>query len=283
MQIMKIGISTNIFHNPSNIIDIINYVSNDFKIIEIEFEQKLRKLYDNDIASWNLIKQQIIKKKTDEKICFTVHAPYLGDLADISNLDDNVRKKAVNYLSKFIVESSDIGSKYITIHPGYLFEKSSEKKIEQLIEQLDKSLFSLSNIANEHKVQILLENTGSNRPKYIVLPSNYYKYFYERYNIGVTMDIVHYHTFHHNIKLNEYFDDLNDILPFIKNAHFNDLQDGKHIHLPLGMGNFNYKGFINYMIDNGYSKNFIMEETGMQYQPIDYINAAKKFISNEKI
>mgnify|MGYP000349662823 FL=1 len=272
----KIGISTNIFKNPANISHVVREISNNFSIIEIEIEKDFRKALDNDMDYWNKQIYELAEIKKQKNLYFSLHAPYLGEMTDISSLNNDIRKKAVNYMIFSIRHSVNLGYKNITIHPGYLYETGTTNKLEYLFDNLCRSLSDITKVTNDLGGNILLENTGNNRPRYIVLDNHHYDYLYNEYGIYVTMDIVHYHSFHHENR-EDYYHDLEDMIKYVKNAHFNDLRDGKHTHIPLGEGNFQYHQFIEHMTSKGYQGNFIVEETGVGYSAQNYIDASIKY------
>ncbi|MDO6709018.1 sugar phosphate isomerase/epimerase family protein [Photobacterium sp. 1_MG-2023] len=274
----KIGFSTNIYDNPADMVNLVDFITDDYKIVEIEFEKDFRVHLDENPSSWNEIKEKLKSIKSDKDISFSCHAPYLGVETDIANSDEITRLVAVDYLSKYIVMSSEVGAKYLTIHPGYV-EVNSSGVDGFSFEQLDKSIGSLSKIAKENDILLLLENTGNEREKYIVLSDEQHDSLCKYDNVFLTLDIVHYHSFYYECSPEEYYSKLKSLLPSIKNAHFNDVLNGKHIHLPLNKGNFNFNDVLSYMVEEGYKGNFIIEESGGGYEPVDFFESGKQYMN----
>ncbi|MCC8367267.1 sugar phosphate isomerase/epimerase [Xenorhabdus sp. PB61.4] len=273
----KIGFSTNIFENPADIDVLVKQLSKDFKRIEIEFEKELRDLIDYHSEKWNEKVAVLNKLKEDNDLYYSVHAPYIGIKTDIANSEELDRIIAVDYLESFIYEAKKIGAEYITIHPGYLeFDDNGISDFD--FQQLSKSIQKLSEVAKENGMTILLENTGSDREKYIVLSDEQHEILCHQYGVFLTLDIVHFESFMHKNSTREYKEGLKRILPYIRNAHFNDVLNGEHVHLPLDEGNFDYHKVLSYMVSEGYQGNFIIEESGGGFSPEEFIIAGKKYV-----
>ncbi|OTA16940.1 endonuclease 4 [Xenorhabdus vietnamensis] len=273
----KIGFSTNIFENPAEIEVLVDKLSKNFKNIEIEFEKELRDLIDYYPEKWNDKISVLNKLKKENNLYYSVHAPYIGIKTDIANSEELDRIIAVDYLSSFIYEAKKIGAEYITIHPGYL-EFDDNGIFDFDFKQLSKSIKKLSEIAKENGMTILLENTGSDREKYIVLSDEQHEILCNQYGVFLTLDIVHFESFMHKKSTREYNEALKRVIPYIKNAHFNDVLNGEHVHLPLGEGNFDYHRVLSFMASEGYQGNFIVEESGGGFSPEEFIASGKRYI-----
>ena len=277
----KIGFSTNIFDNPADISELVGILSKDFRIVEVEFEKDLRLLIDSDEGAWDVQREKLNVIRESTGVYYSAHAPYIGMSTDISNGDEVTRLSAVDYLSRYIIKASEIGAKIITIHPGYVeFDRCGMVSFD--FDQLAKSLDVLSVVAAGHGVDILLENTGPDREKYIVLSDEQHYALCRHLNVYLTLDLVHFHAFYHTLSDTEYFDKLKKILPLVKNAHFNDVYNGEHVHLPLGKGDFDYHRVIEFMGSEGYQGNFIVEESGGGYSPDDFVASSRSYVNTLK-
>ncbi|QUM88137.1 sugar phosphate isomerase/epimerase [Moritella sp. 36] len=275
----KIGFSTNIFDNPSNIAGLVEDLAANFKCIEIEFEKDLREMIDSDESSWHEQCDKLNRIRKATGVYYSAHAPYIGEQTDICSSDEVTRRCAVDYLSRYIVKSAEIGAEIYTIHPGYVeLDQSGITAFD--FNQLVKSLRSLLAVAEENNVEILLENTGPDRINYIVLSDEQHETLCQLGNISLTLDLVHFHGFYFKKDPYEYFEKLKSILPRVKNAHFNDVLNGEHVHLPLKKGNFDYHQVINFMKEEGYQGNFIVEESGGGYRPKDFVDSTREYISH---
>ncbi|QLL12573.1 sugar phosphate isomerase/epimerase family protein [Pseudomonas chlororaphis] len=276
-----IGFSTNIFDNPANIAQLVEYLSEHFPAIEIEFEKDLRLLIDSDEQQWRQQRDRLNAVREATGVHYSTHAPYIGIDTDISNGDEVTRLSAVDYLGKYIARAAEIGARFITIHPGYV-ELDQQGLSYFEFGQLAKSLDALSAVAARHHVDILLENTGPDREKYIVLLDEQHDQLCRHSNVFLTLDLVHFHAFYHHLSSADYLEKLKNILPDIRNAHFNDVVDGKHIHIPLGSGNFDFHQVLQFMHAQGYQGNFIIEESGGGYAPEDFVTAGREYIDRLK-
>jgi sugar phosphate isomerase/epimerase len=273
----QIGISTNIYDDPADMAALVRQLSTDFNIIEIEIERDVRRLIDDSPAQWAAQKRELIAMKKDRGLFYSMHGPYIGSEADISSSDEATRLIAVDYFSSIMDEASELHVPYITFHPG-LLEEGPDGVADFSFEQLRKSVATLSTRAKDCGMQLLLENTGPDRPSYVVLSDSQHEELSREFGIGVTLDIVHFHSFYAYTAAEEYWDKLARILPLVKNAHFNDLDGRVHQHLPLGKGNFQFGQFMKRMVEQGYSGNFIVEERGGGFEPPEYVEATRRYI-----
>lgn len=269
----QIGISTNIFSNPANVVDIIGLLALHFKKIEIEIDGDLKKRFfeSNDFLADDC--QTILNLAKQYNLDLSMHAPYIGYSTDIANKDDEIREKAVDLFIKVAEVANKLNIKKVTIHPGYIDNYISHP--ETLL-HLKKSLAKLNEVAKANDILFLLENTGDKRPKYILLSDEEHIGICQEYsNIFLTLDIVHLNSFATDADAKNR---LQKLLPYIKNAHFADMQNQDHRHLPLGQGNFDFESIIKFMTDNGHTENFIIEETGGRYKSYEYVDAAINYI-----
>ncbi|WP_248752172.1 sugar phosphate isomerase/epimerase family protein [Pseudomonas sp. MWU15-20650] len=277
-----IGFSTNIFDNPANIAELVEHLAERFPVVEIEFEKELRLLIDSDEQQWRQQRDRLIAIRSATGVQYSTHAPYIGIDTDIANGDEVTRLSAVDYLGHYIMRAAEIGAKFITLHPGYVeLDEHGLSSFE--FDQLSKSLESLSVIAARHRIDLLLENTGPDREKYIVLLDEQHDQLCRHGNIFLTLDLVHFHAFYHDLPPVDYWEKLKKILPDVRNAHFNDVMNGQHIHLPLGAGNFDFDQVLQFMYEQGYQGNFIIEESGGGYAPEDFVMAGTDYAKQLKV
>ena len=270
----KIGISTNVFKNPSNTADLIGHLAVNFDVIEIEIERSFKDALmnkDNVIQQVNQIND--IRDFIKPNLKFSVHAPYIDINTDIANDSEAIRKEALKNLAFSLYFASQIGADKVTIHPGYYNDHATIKK---KLPQLDKSLKELNLIASDLNVNLLLENTGDSRPAVLLLNDEMHIELCEKYKmIYLTVDLVHYNSFFRDTE--EFESGLLKLMPYIKNLHFADINGREHRHLPLGYGDLNFKQDLLFAVKNGYKENFIIEETVEDYFNYEYLNAGMKF------
>lgn len=277
----KIGISTNVFKNPANMSELVGMLAVNFDTVEIEIENQFREVFNTDKSALegHIAQINYIKDFVNPNLHLSLHAPYTGEICDIANESESIRKKALAYMVQSLEFASQISATKVTMHPGYIGDQNSIKK---KLPSLDKSLKVLNSIAQDLNIDILLENTGDDRPSYILLNDEMHMNFCEKYNkMFLTVDLVHYNTFH---RFSENFrEGLKKMMPYIKNAHFADILGKEHRHLPLGFGDLDYKSDLVFMVENGYMHNFIVEETVKDHFNYEYLKEALNFKQDLKL
>ncbi|MBA3771587.1 MAG: sugar phosphate isomerase/epimerase [Ramlibacter sp.] len=269
----RIGISTNILDDPGNLQESLLKLSEHFKTIEIEFDNEARRYLTMPEASLADECERLMQLKKDRGLNFSVHAPYIGRDTDISNLDDAKRERAVSLMLTSMEVTARLGAERFTCHPGYLTKDPSNN--DELYSQLKKSLIPMVKSARAMNIAICLENTGNDRPNYIVLSDKQHNELCGQFGIALTMDIIHFTSFR-GIDA-DYYKRLKPILTCVANVHVADMEVPKHVHLPLGIGTFQFDEAIHYMAEAGYSGNFIVEERGAHYTEQNYIDAAARY------
>src|SRR3990167_126727 len=91
----KIGISTNILHNPEHLLNTVSQLRRVSRTIEIEFDNAARKILDYDPKQLEKVISSLVQFKHDENLYFSVHAPYLGKSTDIASCNEDERLSAV--------------------------------------------------------------------------------------------------------------------------------------------------------------------------------------------
>lgn len=265
-----IGFSTNIFSNPEDICPFVEKIGAHFKVIEIEFENRLKNIFNYGTVQKMKLIDRLLSIKEKNALNFSVHGPYAGRSTDIASTNVDTRNHAVKVMKEALDITHALGATIFTCHPGYLDKEIEFEK--QMMNNLNFSLDELAPYADKLGITISLENTGRHRPKYIVLDYEKHQQLCETHGIGITLDLIHYTSF--NSMGHDYFDGLKTLIHCIKNIHFSDMKMPYHAHLPLGEGNFDYHNTLNFLYKNGYTGNAIIEETGMRYPKELYLTNA---------
>lgn len=271
--INRVGLSTNLFKNPFPLDSCLEKIAEDFSIIEIEFENEAIKYLDDSCSPERI--NALIKIKKNHDLNFSVHAPYIRQNTNIASDDAITRNNAVKLMLDTLRLSAQIGAKTFTFHPGF-WSMDKEQGLNRLKYNLSHSLDIISKEASRYDITICLENTGDNRPKNIFLSFEDQLAYCRNHNVKITLDLIHYTSFI-NPENENYYSNLLEILDCIGNVHFADMQMPKHVHLPLGKGDFPYMKVLSFLYANGYEGNSIIEERGGGYQVNDYLDAAKSF------
>ncbi|MFA5392854.1 MAG: sugar phosphate isomerase/epimerase family protein [Candidatus Ratteibacteria bacterium] len=86
----------------------------------------------------------------------TMHAPF-SETLDISSLNDNLRKKAINEIKAAVSVFSRLpGAETVIVHPGGILTRPEEEKMR--LAQSRKSLVELDRILSENKIRLAVEN-----------------------------------------------------------------------------------------------------------------------------
>ncbi|MGU7768612.1 sugar phosphate isomerase/epimerase family protein [Burkholderia sp. MR1-5-21] len=271
----RIGISTNILDDSENLFSSLDLLSERFKTIEIEFDNEARSYFAKTESEVDREFERILALKEARGLYFSVHAPYIGRDTDISSPEDDRREQAVDLMKRTMRLTAKLGASRFTCHPGYLAKDAGEQ--QQLFGQLKKSLTQLAEEASRFDIDICLENTGNERPNYIVLSDEEQEELCACYGVFITMDIIHFTSFRGMD--DTYYDRLSPMIKWIRNVHFADMRVPDHVHLPLGSGDFKYEEVIDRLNDAGYTGNFIVEERGGKFSESDYLDAAFRFRS----
>ena len=270
-----IGVSTNLFHNPKKIVETVSYCSKDFSVIELELEHSARTLLNADSCQIETTVLQLNKLQESKNLHLSVHAPYIGSDCNLAAEDEQVRRVSCELLRRVIQLSAQFGVKRITYHPGY----ASFIPILRLLDNLKHSLDVLVPEAAARGIELCLENTGAERPSYLLFSPQQYVELSQQTGTYLTLDLIHHASlFSKDGRLtSEFFETLLEMLPYVKNVHFADMEIPKHVHLPIGKGNMPVLELLDFLRDRNYQGNMIIEETGGSFSSNQFFAAACNF------
>ena len=272
---VSIGVSTNLFHNPRDIVETVSYLSQNFAVIEIELEHSARNLLSATADKIETTVKQLNYLRESRHLCLSVHAPYIGADCDLAAEDERVRQVSGDLLSQTIQISARLGVERITYHPGYIAAVSSDR----LIENLKRSLARLVPEAAAYGIKLCLENTGADRPSYLLFSPQQYIELSRQTGTFLTLDLIHHASlFSQQGQLTEeFFETLEEMLPYVENVHFADMAIPKHVHLPIGRGNLPVRELLDFLGARNYRGNAIIEETGGNFASSQFWTAACNF------
>lgn len=275
MDHTRIGVSTNLFHNPKNIVSTISRLSQKFSVIELELEHGARDLLSANPDEIETTIKQLNELRESRNIEISVHAPYIGGDCDLAAEDEQVRQISCDLLHQVIELSARFKAKRITYHPGYVCSLSTEHMIENLKRSLDR----LVSIATSLEIDLCLENTGAERPSYQLFSPDQYVKLSQQTGTFLTIDLIHHASLfsQHGKLTDEFFVTLEQMLPYVKNVHFADMEIPKHNHLPIGQGNLPVLQLLEFLNDCDYQGNAIIEETGGGFTIHEFWRAACSF------
>lgn len=275
MNHFHIGISTNLFHNPKDIVSTISPLSQKFPVIELELEHGARDLLNADHNETEITIKQLNKLRESRNIEISVHAPYIGGDCDLIAEDEQVRQISCNLLHQVIELSARFEAKCITYHPGYVCSLPTEYMIENLKRSLDQLIPKAASLG----IDLCLENTGAERPSYQLFSPHQYVTLSQQTGTFITLDLIHHASLfsQHGKLSDEFFVTLKQMLPYVKNVHFADMEIPKHNHLPIGQGNLPVLQLLEFLKDCNYQGNAIIEETGGGFTIDEFWSAACDF------
>ena len=173
-----------------------------------------------------------------------VHAPYIVNLANFNNFDFSV-----SFLTKEVERCSQLGVKYLVLHPGSAVNSSKEEAIKNIIKGLNLIL------DNDYNITILLETMagkGNEIGRTFEELKQIIKQVKFQDKIGVCIDTCHLNDAGYDISnfdnlLNE-FDKIigiNKIGCIHINDSKNDMNSHKDRHENFGFGTLGFDNLIN--------------------------------------
>ena len=173
-----------------------------------------------------------------------VHAPYIVNLANFNNFDFSV-----TFLTNEIERCSQLGIKYLVLHPGSAVNTSREEAIKNIAKGLNLIL------DNNYDVTILLETMagkGNEVGKTFEELSSIINQVKFQDKIGVCLDTCHLNDSGVDLtNFDEYLDEFNSKigLNYIKCIHINDSKNEKGAHKDrhenFGFGTIGFDTLIN--------------------------------------
>ena len=272
----KIGISTNLLNDPSDVFGAVASLSERFPVVEIELENGARDILAAGENHYQEVVGKLARLRLDREVEFSVHAPYLGPACDLSSGDETIRKASSDLLHRAIQFCVDIGGQRVTYHPGFVDKTTSTEK---LLENLRCSLDELVPIAVEKGIKLCLENTGADRPRYVKFSAEQYAGLAEQTGTCLTLDLIHHGSLHSDRGRigQEFYTLLEVMVPHVENVHLADANLPQHVHLPMGMGCFPAEELLDYFGDRSYRGNVIIEEMGGGYSSQQFLARSRKF------
>ncbi|WP_417530123.1 sugar phosphate isomerase/epimerase family protein [Marinobacter lipolyticus] len=269
----RIGISTNLFLEEENVEELVRYLATHFPVVEVEIEGTVRTLSDE---GRNLELARAFRKIAEETgSTINIHAPYirvdyiLGSEASRATARDTIIRSA-----EFAICA---GAQVMTFHPGFRFPKNSSPEARgealALIQELAYDLFHV----NKHKGADLtysLENSGNERP-FLTLTHEENDELFSTSPLSLTLDMAHAASYCSTVA--QAREEMKLFARYAANVHLADIKFPKHLHLPLGEGDFDFHNMILAIEETGYRGAYIVEEIGAGYKGEDYFNAAVRY------
>lgn len=268
---LNLGISTNIFRNPENISNTVEMLSAEFAIIEIELEGKAKSILHGDSYNYSETTDSLNSLKEQKTLTYNVHAPYRGKQYDLCSADPAVKETAINSIVSSIEFAHEVGAKKVTFHPGYI----TENQPDRILSNLKGSIETLLKKSLVFNIQLCLENTGNERPNYASLSTDEHIDLCQSTGVFLTMDIVHSLSHYHLSA--DFENELQKFIPYTKNMHLADMEEFKHMHLPIGSGALPVESILKKINDLGFQDSIIIEERGGGFSSEFFLEKASAF------
>jgi len=267
----RIGISTNLFLRDEDPIARVRALAEEFQYVEVEIEGTLRKLTE-DLTNFKPAEAlRAIAQETGATL--NIHAPYLN--VDYI-LGDN-KDASKQLLMRCVEFASIVGSKYMTFHPGFRFPHVTDDTLrKQALETVAALSYDFFHEVKhlDSQLEFCLENTGNERPFFVATEEETIELFATA-PLGLTLDITHAASFSKTQADARAY--ISRMAPYTRNVHLSDMKFPKHVHLPLGKGDFDIDGALQALEDGGYQGAYIVEEVGGGYRGDDYLQSAKEY------
>ncbi len=270
-----IGISTNLFNNPENLVGTVSLLAQYFPVIEVELEHGAKQILSAAASEYDRTLKKLNQLRTANRLDLSVHSPYIGAECNLAANDENTREVSCKLLRRTIEFCGDLEINYLTYHPGY----KSTDRLDLMIDNLKRSLEKLVPQAAALGVKLCLENTGAERSNFLVFSPAQYVEISRETDSYLTLDLIH-HASHFSTdgRLNhEFFETIEEMLPYIRNVHIADIIIPKHVHLPLGTGNLPIAELLDFLAIKQYHGNVIIEEIGGGYYSAQFFAAALEY------
>ena len=253
-SVMRIGASTAIYWNykEHDLLTAMKHMCDmGFSCVEILCEHPF---YTNWATEDAEKEKESIKELLDSyELDVSVHAPY-HDL-NIASLNPGIRSETVRQLREAIEVASDLNGEVLVVHPGFVASRKYPKGMAHGI--MVDTLIGLENIANKPKA-LAVHATELVRTVADVGSKN----------LRVTFDVAHANTI--GTTLIDFVDTLGKL---IKHVHVSD-NKGFDDHLPIGVGNIDYRVVISKLIENGY-KGLLIIEGWIPSDPDQFVKLSK--------
>ncbi|WP_437324485.1 sugar phosphate isomerase/epimerase family protein [Sorangium sp. So ce381] len=267
IQLLEIGLSTNVLDNPPDVVASVERLAQDFHAVELELgEAAERAVYDATEEAYAAIVEAIRRVCSERSIYLSVHAPYLDH--NLASEDADVRRKSQERLLRAVRIAADLGSDKVTCHPGYCGGRDVESTVKHLISSLERMMLA----ADALGVRLCLENMGADRLDYIVYSAEQQVRICRATGVGVALDIVHLASV--SPEPAAFTDELRRLIPWVRNVHAADMVVPKHVHIPIGEGNLSLTAILGELAAGGYSGPAIVEEFGGPYPTQRFIYSA---------
>ncbi|MEU2711041.1 sugar phosphate isomerase/epimerase family protein [Streptomyces sp. NPDC007205] len=268
----RIGFSTNIWDNPAEIVEHLEFLAGHFTDIEFEIAEEAQEvLFGADGPEYERIVDGMRHVIDKHGLDVSVHAAWYGPHTDLVSPDERERAESISYLRRAVHLAADLNVQRVTYHPGYM----SRRPNDVLLDVLRSSLDRVQPLLSRTGVQLCIENMGANRPRYVVFSPEEHVELCRSTGTWMTLDVPHLATVH--LPRGDYDEALAMVAPYVRTAHIADIKGADHTHIPIGEGDFDLWGSLETLGTYGFDGAAVVEEFAKGYQPEQYLEAALDF------
>ncbi|MFC1786480.1 sugar phosphate isomerase/epimerase family protein [Halobacteriota archaeon] len=269
---MQIGASVSVYWNYKNhnLPAAVEHMRDmEFSCVEVVCEPPF---YTNWGTEGAEKEKELIKESLDScDLSVSVHAPY-HDI-NISSFNSGIRSEAIRQLREAVDVASYLNAEVLVVHPGFVSSKKHPR--DKVYEILIRALIDISDYASGEDMVLGLENLSSN-PKALAVHSTELIKIIEDVgskNLRLSFDVAHANTT--GIPPIDFIDELG---PLIKHVHVSD-NKGSNDHLPIGVGNIDYRSVLSKLIENDY-KGFLIIEGWIPSDPDKFVKLSRDELKN---
>jgi sugar phosphate isomerase/epimerase len=269
LTLPDIGISTNIFNNPADVVGYVSMLGEHFHTVELELAEEAREtVLETTPEGYRATVQGLRKVVADKGLDLHVHAPWFGPYTNLAAADEDQRKGSIELLRQSMRFCAEVGCALLTYHPGHRKDLDDAA----LIANLKASLHELAPEAERLGVTLCLENMGNERPNYLILEPAALLDLCQETGSRLTLDVIHLASL---IPVGPSLDDALTLLaPVSRNLHVADMKGLRHRHLPIGVGDLPLTDLLTTLARAGFRGSAIVEEFIRDYTPEFYLEKA---------
>jgi len=238
MKRPKIGVSVQIFwdYNKLDLDYAINHSVNDlgFECVEILCQNPMYGGWGTSKAKETTRKIKDILSTLDAEV--SIHAPY-HDL-NIASWNVRISEETVRQINESIDVATKLNSEIVVAHSGYMSSRKYRK--DKTFDIMLQNFAKIAKHAEDSGVTLCMENIAS-KPKALGTHIADIKRIFNTVNsknFKLCLDAAHANTT--GLKPKEFAVRLKE---YVRHVHLSD-NTGNNEHLPVGMGNINFKDFL---------------------------------------
>lgn len=269
---MQIGASVSVYWNYKNhnLPAAVEHMRDmEFSCVEIVCEHPF---YTNWGTEGAEKEKELIKESLDScDLRVSVHAPY-HDI-NIASFNPGIRSEVIRQLREAVDVASYLNAEVLVAHPGFVSSKKYSRDV--VYGNLIDNLSNIADYASRTDVTIGIENLANKPDAFAVHSTELIKIIEDvgSKNLKVAFDVAHANTI--GTPIIDFIDELGAL---IKHVHVSD-NKGSNDHLPIGVGNIDYRAVLSKLIEKDY-KGFLIIEGWIPSDPDKFVKLSRDELKN---